>query len=122
MDYRTTKDFVTFSEPKVLQVNPFLRDNGTGAASESPYVFKRKGFYYLMWAIWDTRCGCYDHRTFLFGARTLEGLARTAPLTMLPAHAGEIYSDESGDYLLSVFYPENGISIAPLTWENDRDN
>lgn len=121
VDYRTTRDFVTFSEPKVLQVNPFLRDNGTGAASESPFLFKRKGFYYLMWAIWDTRCGCYDHRTFLFGARTLEGLARTAPLTMLPAHAGEIYSDESGDYLLSVFYPENGVSIAPLVWENDRD-
>ena len=96
------------AEACVLQVNPFLRDNGTGAASESPFLFKRKGFYYLMWAIWDTRCGCYDHRTFLFGARTLEGLARTAPLTMLPAHAGEIYSDESGDYLLSVFYPENG--------------
>ena len=41
---------------------------------------------------------------------------------MLPAHAGEIYSDESGDYLLSVFYPENGINAARLVWENDSDN
>ena len=34
-------------------------------------------------------------------------------------NAGEIYSDASGDYLLSVYYPQNGISIAPITWEND---
>ncbi len=119
IDYRTTADLVTFSEPKTLQVNPWGNESGTPAASESPYLFKRKGFYYLMWAIWDARAGCYDHRSFLFGARTLEGLANTAPLTMLPAHAGEIYSDESGDYLLSVFHPQNGVSIAPLVWENE---
>ena len=119
IDYRTTKDLINFSEPKVLQINPFFCEKGHGASSESPFLFKRKGFYYLMWAIWDERCGCYDHRSFLFGARTLEGLANTAPLTMLNAHAGEIYSDVSGDYLLSVYYPENGISIAPLRWEND---
>ena len=34
-------------------------------------------------------------------------------------NAGEIYSDASGDYLLSVYYPQNGISIAPIMWEND---
>ena len=119
VEYRTTTDFVNFSESKVLQVNPWLNRDGTGASSESPCMFKRKGFYYLMWSIWDDYAGAYDHRCFLFGARSIEELAHTAPLTMLPAHAGEIYSDESGDYLLSVFYPENGISAAPLTWEND---
>jgi hypothetical protein len=119
IDYRTTRDFKTFSEAKVLQVNPWCGEGDSGACSESPYLFKRKGFYYLMWAIYDGRAGIYDHRTFLFGARTWEELANSAPLTMLPAHAGEIYSDESGDYLLSAFYPENGINIAPLRWEND---
>ena len=120
IDYRTTNDFVSFSEPKTLQVNPWKKENGNTASSESPYIFKRKGFYYLMWAIWDGRAGVYDHRSYVFGARTIEGLANTAPLTMLPAHAGEFYSDESGDYLLSVFHPENGISIAPIAWENDQ--
>ncbi len=57
----------------------------------------------------------------IYGARTIEGLARTALLAMLPAHAGEIYSNDSGDYLLSVFHPENGVSIARLKWENDLD-
>lgn len=119
IDYRTTRDFLTFSDPKTLQINPWSNEAGRNASSESPYVFKRNGFYYLTWAMWDARAGCYDHRTFLYGARTFEGLSNTAPLTMLPAHAGEIYSDESGDYLLSVFYPENGINIARLKWENE---
>jgi hypothetical protein len=121
VDYRTTRNFTDFSEPVTLQVNPFRSENGTAACSESPIVFKRKGFYYLMWSIWDERAGVYDHRAFLFGARSFEGLADTAPLTMLPAHAGEIYSDESGDYLLSVFYPENGINVARIAWENDTE-
>ncbi len=121
VDYRTSKDLVHFSEPKTLQVNPWKRADGEGASSESPYFFKRKGIYYLMWAIWDAREGSYDYRTFIFGADTIEGLKDSAPVAMLPAHAGEIYSDESGDYLLSVFYPENGINVAKIVWKNDFD-
>lgn len=119
IDYRTTRDLKTFSAPKTLQINPFANEAGRKASSESPFVFKRNGFYYLMWAIWDARAGSYDHRTFLFGSRTFEGLGCTAPLTMLPAHAGEYYSDISGDYLLSAFYPKNGISIVKLKWVNE---
>ncbi|MBO5746940.1 MAG: hypothetical protein J6S13_07615 [Clostridia bacterium] len=119
IDYRTTEDFINFSLPSTLQVNPWNDGNGNCAASESPFLFKRKGFYYLMWTIWDRRAGSYDHRCFLFGARTLQELSTTAPLTVLPAHAGEFYSDSSGDYLLSAFYPENGINVAPLIWKND---
>ena len=119
VDYRSTRDFITFSAPKTLQVNPWRNLSGEGASCESPFLFKRKGYYYLVWSLWDDYAGVYDHRCFIFGAKSLEALAYTAPLTMLPAHAGEIYSDESGDYLLSAFYPANGISAAPLEWINE---
>lgn len=120
VDYRVSASpsLEEFSPPRTLQINPFSNEAGVPAASESPFLFRRKGFYYLMWAIYDGRAGTYDHRTYVFGARTLEGLACSAPLTMLPAHAAEIYSDESGDYLLSAFYPENGISAAPLAFDD----
>lgn len=117
VDYRQSTDLVHFTEARTLQVNPFGNENGILAASESPFLFKHDGFYYLMWAIYDGRLGVYDHRTFIFGARTLEGLANSAPLTMLPAHAGEIYEDESGIYLLSAYHPQNGISAVELKFE-----
>ena len=114
----TNADLTRFSGPRTLQVNPYVNaERKMQAASESPFLFKRKGYYYLMWAIWDGRLGVYDHRTFVFAARTLAGLANSAPVAMLPAHAGEYYSDESGDWLLSVYHPENGVSVAPLAWD-----
>ncbi len=121
LEYRITTDFVEFSDPKILHVNPWRNETGKLATSESPYLFKRKGFYYLLTSLWDARAGTYDHRGFLYGSDSLEGITDTAPIAMFPAHAGEFYSDESGDYLLSVFHPENGINIAPVVWENDID-
>lgn len=110
-EYRTSKDFVNWSDAVVLQVNPWAN-----ASNESPFVMKRDGYYYLLWCICDGRCGCYDNRTFVFAAETIEGLKNTAPIAMLPGHAPEIVSDESGSYLLSVYYPENGISAARIEW------
>lgn len=109
---RTSEDFVNWSDAVVVQVNPFRN-----AESESPFVMKRGDFYYLFWTIFDGRNGAYDWRTFVFAAENLKGLSDTAPIAILPAHAPEIVSDESGDWILSVFYPENGISAAPLKWE-----
>ena len=110
-EYRTSKDFKSWSEPVVLQVNPW-----SNASNESPFIMKRGGYYYLLWCICDGRCGCYDNRTFVFAAETIDGLKNTAPIAILPAHAPEIITDESGSYLLSVYYPENGISAARLEW------
>ena len=119
IDFRQSRDLVEFTDSRPLQVNPYSNEDGTVACSESPVLFKYKDFYYLFWAIYDARLGMYDHRTFVYGARTIEGLFMSAPLTLLQAHAGEIYEDESGIYLLSAFYPTNGVSAVRLEFDEN---
>ncbi len=110
--YRTSPDMDNWSEEKVLQA-PLFKDCET----ESPFMFKRDGIYYLLWCMYDARGGCYDHRTMVFAGETFEELFSSAPITMLNAHAPELVFDEDGDaYLLSVYYPENGISAVKLKW------
>ncbi len=113
LKYRTTEDFVSFSEEKLLLGNKF-----SGAQLESPFLLKKDGIYYLFVCIWDGNNGDYDERTFVYASETIEGLDRGAPITMLRAHAPEIVKDADGQYyILSVFYPENGISAAKLSWK-----
>ena len=111
--YRKTCDFADFSEEKTLMDALF-----PNAETESPCLYKRNGIYYLFLCIWDGKNGAYDERTFVFASETLEGLRGTAPVAMLDAHAPEIVEDADGTaYLLSVYYPENGISAVKLKWE-----
>lgn len=109
--FRTSLDLEVWSEAAVLQRNPFK--NG---ASESPFLLKREGYYYLFWTLFDGRNGSYDDRTFVFASETPDGFEGIAPLTVLRAHAPEIVSDASGDWLLSVSCPENGVNAARLVW------
>lgn len=112
LKYRTTEDFVNFSDEKLL-----LGDKFAGAQLESPFLLKKDGIYYLFVCVWDGNNGDYDDRTFVYASETLAGLDRGAPITMLRAHAPEIVKDEDGTYyMLSVFYPENGVSAVKLKW------
>ena len=112
LKYRTSSDFDTWSEEKILQNAIF---NGT--ENESPFMMKRNGVYYLFWSICNGENGCYDNRTLVFASKTIEGFRNTAPITMIKAHAPEIVTDSNGDtYILSVFYPENGVNAAKLIW------
>lgn len=99
-------------EGHTLQTNPF-RDG----SSESPFLFKRHGVYYLAWSIYDGQNGCYDERNFVFASKTLDGFEGRAPITMLDGHAPEFVVTEEGSYILSVYYPSNGVSAAKLIWE-----
>lgn len=110
LKYRKTKDVVHWSQEYLLQKNPF------GAASESPFLLKRDGVYYLMWCLCDGKNGAYDNRSFVFAADTLKEFQGRAPLTILDAHAPEFVTDGADTYLLSVFYPQNGISAAKIQW------
>ena len=84
---------------------------------ESPCLIKRDGLYYLLWCIHDGQNGCYDNRTYVFASETLDGFDGRAPLAMLKGHAPELICEDGEWYIVSVHYPVNGLSIAPIRWE-----
>ncbi len=112
--YRTSYDMKIFSKAEILQKYPFSH-----GSAESPFLMKREGMYYLFWCIHDGTNSCYDNRTFVFAGKTIESFSQNyAPLNILFAHAPEFICDSDGTYyMLSVFYPENGISAIKLKWE-----
>lgn len=109
---RTSKDLITWSEEMIFQKNVY-----PGSAQESPCLIKRGGLYYLLWCICDGKNGWYDNRTFVFVADSLRGFDGLAPAAMLPGHAPEIIAENGKDYIVSVFYPENGLNIAGIEWK-----
>lgn len=111
--YRTSEDFLHWSEEKVLYTCHFK--NGD---PESPFLIKNGEFYYLFWCLFDGQNGSFDNRTYVFASNTLEGLNDSAPITMLPAHAPELVKDNDGTwYLLSAYYPKNGINAVKLEFK-----
>jgi sucrose-6-phosphate hydrolase SacC (GH32 family) len=113
--YRTSEDLVNWSEPKIFQTNPFR----SSAAQESPCVWKRNGIYYLMWCIYDGQNGCYDNRSFVFASKNLYDFTGKTPITMLTGHAPEIIFENGNYYIISVYYPENGLNIARISWSDE---
>lgn len=112
LKYRISDDMENWSDEKIMQTMPFEK-----GSVESPFFMKKDGCYYLFWSIFDGENGCYDNRTFVFASKTIDGFDGKAPLTVLKAHAPEIVRDNDGSYyLLSVFYPGNGISAVKLKW------
>lgn len=113
LKYRVSEDMEIWSEEKILQKQLFAN-----CECESPFLMKREGVYYLFWCIYDGHNGSYDDRTLVFASKTIDGFYDLAPITMLKAHAPEIIQEENGNcYLLSVFYPQNGISAVKLCWK-----
>lgn len=110
--YRESTDLAHFSEERILQEKLLLLGE-----PESPVLFRRRGIYYLAWSIYDGRNGSYDERAFVFAGRTLDELRRAAPVTLLRGHAPEFVFEGDDSYILSVFYPENGVSAARLAWD-----
>lgn len=112
VDYRVSENLLEWSEAKVLQVNPF--DNGS---SESPFLIRKDGIYYLFWCLCDGRNGSYDDRTFVFAAETLEGFAKASPIALLKAHAPELFRYNGEYYIASAEVPARGVSMAKIFWE-----
>lgn len=112
LKYRISENMTNWSDEKILQSGVFKNCH-----IESPFLMKRDGIYYLFWTIFDDRNSCYDNRTLVFAGETIDELGEFAPVTMLKAHAPETVTDSDGDsYLLSAYYPHNGISAVKLKW------
>lgn len=111
--HRRTTDFADLSEPVLLQGHVF----GKTSSMESPCLVKKDGLYYLLWCIYDGQNGCYDNRTYVFAAESLDGFDGKAPLTMLKGHAPELIEEDGDWYLVSVHYPVNGLSMARVAWD-----
>jgi beta-fructofuranosidase len=94
-----------------------------GVAPESPTIVEHGGQFYLFWCIWDSRDivnGSYDNRTFVFRSSTPLDFHQAPCVAELHAHAPEIFQDEDGDWFIaSVEWPQRGLSIARLMWEQD---
>lgn len=117
--YRETSDFAQVSDPHLLLHNGF----GVDVAMESPFVTRFNGLYYLFWSLCDGQNGCYDNRTLVYAAPSLEEFDGKAPLTVLRGHAPELAVGEDGQwYIISTFYPENGLSMAPIRWEDTYES
>jgi len=114
--YRTSEDLINWSDEKLFQKNPF----SSPIAQESPCIWKRGGVYYLIWCIYDGQNGCYDNRSFVFASKNLYDFTGKTPITMLPGHAPEITVENGNYYIISVFYPENGLNIARISWSDDK--
>lgn len=106
---RRSEDLVKWSDEELILPQVFER-----TSYESPFLMYREGYYYLFVCLCDGRNGCYDERTLIFAAEALDGLSGTAPIATLDAHAPEFVRDESGEYMLSVYYPENGVNAARI--------
>ncbi len=112
---RETENFIKVTEPQLLQQNGF----GKEVSMESPSLVKYNGLYYLLWCVCDGQNGCYDNRTYVYAASSLNEFNGKAPLTVLRGHAPELLQDADGQwYIASVFYPQNGLSLAPIRWED----
>jgi len=105
-----------FGPPTLLRAS----EAAAGVYMESPVIFQRHGFYYLLFCEYDPirdARNAYASVTKVVAGETLESLAHADVLTTLPAHAPEIAIDADGAfYLASVEFPYRGVNLARLDW------
>ena len=115
---RTSADLLQWSPPRtILQ----LHDN---IAPESPQLVRYGDTFYLFvcgWnGIWDRQTvqGAYQHVTYVYESADPLKFDGAKLLTRLDSHAPEVFQDEEGDWFISsAEWPQRGVSIARLVWE-----
>lgn len=113
-----SKDLVHWSKPKII-----LKTNNFDP--ESPSLIFHNNTFYLFVCSWDgnwdkkTIQGAYQHKTYVYNSNDITnfGADNEKEITILNAHAPEIFKDEEGQwYISSVEWPNRGVSVDKLNW------
>ena len=114
----TSRDFRTWTER-----GPLLKMK-QGVDPESPSVVRYNNTFYLFvcgWnGVWDRKHvqGAYQHKTYVYQSDDPLKFDTENEVTVLDAHAPEIFQDEAGDWFISsAEWPNRGVSIARLVWD-----
>ncbi|WP_157961122.1 family 43 glycosylhydrolase [Lutibacter citreus] len=116
---RTSKDLINWSEAKtILVTNEF--------DPESPSIIFYNDSFYLFVCAWEKGSwdgiilqGAYTHKAYVYLSDDLNdfGTDNEKEITILNAHAPEIFKDENGQwYISSVVYPNEGVNVDKLEW------
>ena len=116
---RTSTDLIEWSEAKtVLTTNKF--------DPESPSIIFHNNTFYLFVCSWEkgqwdrvSLMGAYTHNAHVYASNDITnfGTDYQKEITVLNAHAPEIFQGEDGQwYISSVVYPDMGVSIDKLEW------
>lgn len=115
----TSNDLINWSEPRtILKTNKF--------DPESPSLLFHNNSFYLFVCAWEGGWdgkniqGAYTNKAYVYNSDDLTnfGIDQEKEITVLNAHAPEIFQGEDGQwYISSVEWPQRGVSIDKLEWE-----
>lgn len=115
----SSTDMKNWSEPTVIL------ETG-GFDPESPSVIFHNNTFYLFVCSWDGGwdekeiVGAYQHTAHVYQSDDLKnfGTGEEKQITILKAHAPEIFQGEDNEwYISSVEWPNRGVSVDRLYWE-----
>jgi beta-fructofuranosidase len=112
---RTSEDLFQWSEPTIIY-------ESSDFDPESPSIIAKNGSFYLFvcsWdGIWDKESiqGAYQHKTYVFNSENIDTFQNLKPVTILNAHAPEIFQDKDQWFISSAEWPNRGINIDRLSW------
>ena len=116
---RSSKDLIEWGDSSIT-----ILDMKAGIAPESPSLIRYNGIFYLFVCGWNgirnmsDITGAYQHKTFVFYSKDLQLFDTINQLTVLDAHAPEIFQGEDGSwYISSAEWPNRGVSVSRLIWE-----
>jgi arabinan endo-1,5-alpha-L-arabinosidase len=116
---RKSTDLIHWSEPETI----FTAETFD---PESPTLIYQNGSFYLFvcsWdGVWDGKDiqGAYQHKTYVLNSKDplSFGVDGEKQVATLKSHAPEIFQDEEGQwYISSVEWPNRGVSVDRLQWE-----
>lgn len=120
---RTSKDLINWSDAKtILVTNKF--------DPESPSIIFHNNTFYLFVCAWEGGWdkkeiqGAYTHKAYVYSSKDLSdfGVDAEKEITVLNAHAPEIFQGEDSQwYISSVEWPNRGVSIDKLEWIEKKE-